>query len=170
MPNPYLTLVESWKDLPPGTKWTEPDDTGKIEIFAPLEVAGVTVGSFALRATCNTNRVDADVLFQLEIGIPGSRTRLPLARIEWRPLSPIHKNPAVNCQPSPLITGSHHHTHQANWLEEQGKMREGNLPFAIALDPDPATFDELLDLVRVQFRINGITRIKLPQWQLKMVY
>jgi hypothetical protein len=169
MPNPYLTLVESWKDLPVGVKWSEPDDYGKMDIFAPLEVGGVTVSGFALRGICSKLRIDRDVLFQLEIGIPGKRTRLPLARLEWRPHSPTHKNPATGGEPSCLIFGSHHHTHEANWLEQEGRMREGNLPFAESLNPDPSTYQDFLDLVRIRFRINGINNIMMPVWEPKLV-
>lgn len=169
MPNPYLSLVESWKDLPLGVKWSEPDAIGDMEMVVPLTLAGVTVASFSLRGTCNKERIDRDVLFQLEVGIPGKRTRLPLTRIEWRPHSQTHRNPPVNGKPSPLIFGSHHHTNAANWLEDQGRMREGNLPFAHPINPDPQTYEEFLDLVRISFRINGINTIGLPSWEPKLV-
>jgi hypothetical protein len=169
MPNPYLTLVDSWKDLPNGVSWSDPDVTGNIQMLVPLELAGVTVGSFTLRGTCHKERIDRDVLFQLEVGIPGKRTRLPLSRIEWRPVSGVHKNPPLDRKPSPPIFGSHHHAHLPNWLESQGRMREGNLPFAEALDPDPPTYEAFLDLVRTRFRINGIDQIGVPAWEPKLV-
>ena len=140
-----------------------------MEILAPLTLAGVTVGSFTLRGTCNKFRIDRDVLFQLEVGIPGKRTRLPLSRLEWRPQSETHKNPAINRTPPILIFGSHHHTNAANWLEAEGRMREGNLPFAEAIDPDAETYGDFLDLVRIRFRINGIDQIKVPVWEPKLV-
>ena len=169
MPNPYLPLVDSWKDLPGGVGWGEPDVDGKLQMLVPLTLAGVTVGTFTLRGTCHKRRIDRDVLFQLEIGVPWKRTRLALTRIEWRPQSETHKNPSVNRQPGKMIFGSHHHTHAANWLEKEGRMREGNLPFAEALEPDPATYAEFLDLVRIRFRINGIDRIAPPLWEPKLV-
>lgn len=169
MPNPYLTLVESWKDLPAGVKWSEPDICGKMDFVAPLTLGGVTVGSFSLRGICNKHRIDRDVLFQLEVGIPGQRSRLPLTRIEWRPNSDTHKNPGANGTTAKLIFGSHHHTNAANWLEDQGRMREGNLPWAEVIEPDPSSYIEFLDLVRVRFRINGITDILVPNWEPKLV-
>ncbi|WP_293921696.1 hypothetical protein, partial [Sphingobium sp. UBA5915] len=63
-----------------------------------------------------------------------------------------------------------HHTHLPNWLEDQGRMREGNLPWAEVIDPDPPTYEAFLDLVRVRFRINGIEQIGAPAWEPKLVY
>lgn len=140
-----------------------------MEILAPLTLAGLTVGAFTLRGTCNKQRIDRDVLFQLEIGIPGKRTRLPLTRIEWRPQAVVHKNPAIGRTPSIFIYGSHHHTYSGNWLEAQGRMREGNLPFAEAVTPDPETYSDFLDLVRIRFRINDIDQIGVPVWEPKLV-
>lgn len=169
MPNPYLSLVESWKDLPDGIGWSKPDQSGKMEILAPLTLAELTVGSFTLRGTCNKFRVDRDVLFQLEVGLPRTRTRLPLTRIEWRPQSSTHKNPPSGGRPSELIFGSHHHTHSANWIEAEGRMREHNLPFADKIDPDPRSYDDFLDLVRIRFKINGLDQIGAPESEPKLV-
>ncbi|WP_168455001.1 hypothetical protein [Sphingopyxis microcysteis] len=172
MPNPYLTLVDSWKDLPPGVGWSEPHpDDGGLEIYAPLDIAGVTVGNFALRATCFEHSPDKAVMFQLETGIPGERRRQPLTRIDWNPLSNFHKNPPEGPQRiRRIITGSHHHPLEANWLEKGGRMRMSNLPVAEALNPNPANFAELLDLVGKLFRINNIGIIPGPEWSLKLVF
>lgn len=170
MPNPYLTLVESWKDLPPIVSWSEPDPTdGEMTIFAPLEIGNVTVGSFALRAACYVDRLESDVRFQLETGLPGQRTRLPLTRIDWRPISGGHKQPKKPDGGKRLIIkGSHFHTLEDNWLEREQRMRENNLPYAQALESDPANFQELLDLVKIRFRINNITSIGTPKWAAKL--
>lgn len=167
MPNPYVTLVESWKDIPANTKWSEPDPfDGEMSFLAPLTIAGVTVGTFSLRGTCFVDRPDFDVTFQLETGIHGQRTRLPLARVDWRPLSGGHKQPKKNGK-RVMIYGSHYHCLHDNWLEEEQRMRETNLPVAQALESDPADFSELLDLVRIRFRINNITGLGTPKWAAK---
>lgn len=170
MPNPYLTLVESWKDLPQSARWSEPDAIdGQLSLFAPLTVAGVTIGNFALRVTCNAFRPDCDVMFQLEIGVHGQRTRLPLTRIDWRPLSGGHKQPRQpGSRKREFIEGSHFHALDDNWLEAEQRMRENNLPWAQQLDPEPATYTELLDLVRIRFRINGVGDIGTPKWSAKL--
>lgn len=170
MPNPYLTLVESWKDLPDETRWSEPDPKdGHISIYAPLTIAGVTVGLFALRATCNAYRPDTDVMFQLETGAPGDRTRLPLSRVDWRPLSGGHKQPKiVGSRKRAFIKGSHFHSLADNWHEHEQRMLESNLPWGQALNPSPGTFSELLDLIKIWFRINGIHTIGEPKWTAKL--
>lgn len=170
MPCPYTTLVESWKDLPANIGWSKPDPIdGLMSIYAPLSIAGVTVGSFALRATCNVNRPDCDVMFQLEIGLAGQRTRLPLSRIDWRPISGGHKQPrAPGSRKREFIQGSHLHTLTDNWLEREQRMRENNLPWAQRLDPEPASFAELLDFMRIQFRFNDVRGIGVPEWAAKL--
>jgi hypothetical protein len=170
VPNPYLALVESWKDLPSGVGWSKPDPIdGEMSILAPLTIGGVTVGNFALRATCNVARPDCDVMFQLETGIAGQRTRLPLSRIDWRPLSGGHKQPKTpGGRMRAFIHGSHFHALEDNWLEQEQRMRETNLSWAQALEADPANFGELLDLVRIRFRINGISGIGTPEWTAKL--
>lgn len=53
--------------------------------------------------------------------------------------------------------------------DQIGRMREGNLPWAEVIDPDPPTYEAFLDLVRVRFRINGIDQIGAPAWEPKLV-
>ena len=169
MPNPYVTLVESWKDLPPAIKWSEPDPLdGQMSFLEPLSIGGVTVGTFSLKGTCNVGRPDCDVMFQLETGIHGQRTRLPLARIDWRPLSGGHKQPKKKeGGKREIILGSHYHCLHDNWIESEQRMREGNLPLGQALESDPSDFAELLDMVRIRFRINNITSLGTPKWTAK---
>lgn len=169
MPNPYLSLVESWKQLPPNVGWSRPDPLdGEMSIYAPLEIGGVTVGAFALRATCNVERPDTDVMLQLETGLPGDRTKLPLCRIDWRPLSGGHKQPK---QPGnrkrKFISGSHLHTFLDNWHAEEERMIGTNLPWAQQLAPEPSDIYGLLDLAQNLFRIKDLSRIGIPEWAAK---
>ncbi len=106
---------------------------------------------------------------QLEVGRPGMRTRIPLTRIEWRPLQDVHKDPKVRGVQRKIIRGSHFHPFRKNFLEDQGRMIEGNLPYAEQLETDPATFAELLDLTGKLFRINGLVSMLPPPWQGKIV-
>ena len=43
-------------------------------------------------------------------------------------------------------------------------MRTKNLPFADIVDPNPATFAELLDFVSDALRIKGLASIQPPPW------
>lgn len=170
MASPYITLVESWKEFPGPFNWGEPNPLdNEWSILIPLDVGEVTVGGFGLRIKCNEERWERDVLLQLEVGRPGQRNRIPLTRIEWRPLQDIHKDPKVRGVKRKIIRGSHLHPFRRNYLEDQGRMIEGNLPFAEALDPDPGSFPELLDLAGKLFRINGLSSMSPPPWQGKFV-
>jgi len=171
MPNPYVTLVESWKDFPAGQGWSPPDAIDNVlSLYVPLSIGGVTVGSFALRGTCYADQPDRAVMFQLETGLHGQRTRLPLARIDWRPISGGHKNPSKGVsRKGSFIVGSHLHPLHSNWIEALGRMRESNLPVAEALPSEPANYWELLDLVRILFRINGIDALPEPEWAPKLM-
>jgi hypothetical protein len=169
MPNPYLTLVESWKTLPEGIDWAMPDPVdGHTSLYVPLTVAVVTVGSFALRGTCNIHRPECDVVFQLEIGLQGQRTRLPLAQVDWRPLSGGHKQPKIaGVGRREFLSGSHFHPLNDNWLEREQRMRETNLPWARAISPDPQSWHDLLDVSRELLRIDNMSIIPVPGWSVR---
>lgn len=47
-------------------------------------------------------------------------------------------------------------------------MRENNLPWAQRLDPEPASFAELLDFMKIQFRFNDVSGIGVPEWAAKL--
>lgn len=170
MPSPYITLAESWKEFPGAFSWGEPHPTDKEwSVLVPLDVADVTIGGFGLRIKCNKDRWEQDVMFQLEVGRPGQRTRTALARIEWRPLQDVHRDPKVGSVKRKVIRGTHYHPFRANFLETTGIMREGNLPYAIEVERDPQSFLELLDLASKLFRINGLKDMLPPPWQGKIV-
>jgi hypothetical protein len=78
----------------------------------------------------------------------------------------VHTNPNSGEQPLMRITGSHIHPFELNWLPELGRMRAGNLMIARPLNPDPASYEELLAIVGKEFRISGLDRIERPSWRL----
>ena len=110
-------------------------------------------------------------MLQLEVGSPSARTRVPLARIDWKPMQQTHKNPVKGraIGSSLFITGSHAHPFHLNWIDDHQRMRSGNLPFAEPLHPDPIDFVALLAFARTFFRINGINRLPTPEWAPKML-
>jgi len=125
----------------------------------PLDIQGVTIEGLFLRGRTYENSFDRDVMFQLEYAAPGSRTRVALARVDWLPRSPVHKNPDHE-----LITGSHLHPFEANWLDREQRMRAGNLPFAVRTPPSVGTYAKLLDFVGKEFRISNMSSIPVPGW------
>ena len=58
----------------------------------PIDIGGVTIGYFGLRGGCYADHPDRAVTLQLEVGSAAARTRIPLVRLDWRPLQETHKN------------------------------------------------------------------------------
>lgn len=167
MPSPFLSLVESWKTLPAGVNWGRPENgTGYMSFLVPLDLGGVTIAAFALRGGCYVDAPDRAVTFQLEVGSASARTRIPLMRIDWRPIAATHRNPA-KCGPPharAVIVGSHVHPFDLNWIEDMERMRTGNLPMAAGLCPDPVDFRALCSFARTCLRIDGMDEIQEPEW------
>lgn len=88
--------------------------------------------------------------FQLEIDIPGSRTCMPLYRLEWQPLSG-HSN-GRNCSPElqDLIFkpgDTHEHLCTDNLSHAEGRVLKSGVQAARGLDHDFGSFDEALSYV-----------------------
>lgn len=148
-----------------------PDDDDKSMAFtAPLDIGGVTIPHFWLRGRCIVDQPDREVTFQLEVGSEGIRTRTPLIRADWKPLSGGHGNGSGSFElADTIITGSHLHAFELNWLEEEQRMRTCNLPVACGITEPLQSFSDLLDFVKIQFRINGIEKITEPEWVEKLL-
>jgi hypothetical protein len=139
--------------------------------LTPLEVDGVTVAGLALRGVCYQRFPDQAVTLQLEAAMPGLRTRVPLARLDWRPLNRGHKNPrrGANMYAGQLIDGTYLHPFDLNWIAATEAMRTGNLPFSRPVLNDPSTFEEALDIAGKEFRINNIEMIETPKWSARLL-
>lgn len=48
-------------------------------------------------------------------------------------------------------------------------MRTGNLPFAIAVTPDPDKFKDALDLAGSLLRIGNIRLVETPSWSRRLL-
>jgi hypothetical protein len=132
---------------------------------APLDIDGVTIPHFWLRGRCIADQPDREVTFQIEVGSDGIRTRTPLMRVDWRPLSGGHGNGSGSFDlADTIISGSHLHAFDLNWLEAEQRMRTCNLPVACEITEPLQSFSELLDFVKIQFKINGIGKIVEPEW------
>ncbi len=165
MPGPYHPLVENLKSIATAVEWSSPPDPedGGIAFLVPLEIDGVVIAELALRGSAYAHISDAGVTLQLEIGVAGKRTRIPLVRIDWKPRNDSHRNPDKR-----LLHGTHTHKFEPNWLEREQRMRTGNLPWA-EKPHDINTFDELLDYAKILFRISNIDGIPVPEWSPKLI-
>jgi hypothetical protein len=142
--------------------WTE-DERGRQRLTLSLEIEGATVEGLFLRATAVRSLPDREVMFQLEY----HPAREQLCRIDWRPLRP-HRNGDVGPKAHRLreITGSHHHSFKLNWIPTKEQMRPNNLPIAEPILPDPSNFQQLLMVVSQEFRIDNLSGVPLPAWDL----
>ena len=157
-------LFEAAKTLTTNPRWVDTDSTW-FNLGCPIDVDQVTVEGLELRGGAGQTLPDRAVRFQLQLH-PARARCIPLCRIEWRPISP-HTNP--NSGPEHLrllrIDGSHIHGFEINFLEADSRMRRRNLPIAEPLNPDPQSFDDLLDVVAKAFRISGMEKIEAPPWR-----
>jgi len=164
LPGPFHPLLEEWKAIAAPVEWSRPDASdGAVYFLAPLDIAGITIESFFLRGRAYESSPDRDVMLQLEIA-DGVRKRTPLRRVEWRPRSGLHKNPDKT-----HVVGSHEHPFEPNWLENEQRMRAGNLPWAEAVPESVSSFARLLDFTADKFRIAKITTIPEPEWSAKLL-
>lgn len=157
-------LFEAQKDLAVKPQWVA-TDSAWFNLDAALDVDGVTVEGLELRGGAGQALPDRAVRFQLQYH-PARGPCVPLCRVEWRPLAP-HTNP--NKGPEHLrllkVDGTHIHGFENNYLEGEGRMISGNLPLAEVLNPDPKSFQELLDVAGKLLRINGMEQIEPPPWR-----
>lgn len=101
-------------------------------------------------------------MFQLQLQAPDGF--IPLRRLDWRPTRPhtnSHGGPEHQFR---TFRGSHYHPFELNRDLGLDVMVQERLPVAVDLDPDPASFNELLIRMGQLFAIVGVERIGLPEW------
>ncbi len=145
-------------------KWRKRDST-RVEFAAPLAIDGSVFEGLELRGKAIVDMPERAVCFNLLYYPTNSRCR-QLCRIEWNPLrahiNPLKGNDRLNGKRLDRV--SHIHDFDDNWLPEFNRMRLKNLPFAARLDPNPSSFQELLDLVEERLRIEGLRGMEPPPW------
>jgi hypothetical protein len=168
----FPALASARKSLIVGVSWSAADpDDGAMTFLAPLEADGVTIAGLSLRGVCYQREPDRAVTLQLEAAMPRLRTRVPLARLDWRPLNGGHRNPrrGMPSHAGRFLQGTHMHPFDLNWVAANEAMRGGNLPFARSVADDPPTFEEALDMAGIEFRINDIRLIEVPLWSARLL-
>lgn len=167
MPSPYDDFIYSEKRMIRYPGWSKPKSNGQMSFVADLEIGGVSYENLHLRATCIEHLPGREVMFQLEISSVDERKRLPLMRVDWNPTSGGHGHSRKGL-PDPhrgtFIAGSHLHPFEENWLEDEQRLREGNLPIAVRISESLQDFTSLLDFVGKTFRISDIRSIQAPEW------
>lgn len=167
MPYALPDLVSAPKVLPFQPQWIRRGH--QFRLTSSLDIEGVTIEGFSLRAQCSVDYPEENVTFQLEYLYPGFR-RGPVTRIEWRPNSP-HNNKGLGPPHLHHILqeGTHFHPFELNWPLGIEKMVSQNLPIAVPLEEEPGDFGALTNLVGQAFAITNTDEIPLPSWQPRMI-
>lgn len=164
LPRDIVDLVYSDKRIAITPKWDEASDSRYLQFTVPLQFGEVTIGGFDLRVKLSKHHIDRDCLAQLEYAPEGRRSAEPLWRIEWRPFS-VHSNPGWGPPGFEFDTyeqRSHNHRFEDNYMRSEHRIRSGNLPGAIPVEPDPGTISEFLAFCGGEFRISDMERVQLP--------
>lgn len=148
--------------------WVEGDNQ-RLTLVIVLEIEGVVIEGLLLRGSAYKDRPDEAVLFQLECNHDPARRDRAIERIDWRPLH-THTNGGKGPKElrHKLISGTHHHRFELNWLISEERMRLSNLPIAEPVNLDIRSYEKLIDFVGECFRI---TELKLPPppWEAKLL-
>jgi len=164
-------FVAADKELLTRPTWDEQSDSRYYVFTAPLRVEGITIGGLELRAKVSKQFVDRAALMQLEFALSG-RERVPLWRCQWRPFE-THTN--RNWGPpgyelSCFDRASHHHPFSENYVTEKNCMREGSLPAALPIDPDPTTLSGFIAFCGTSFRITNMRLVAVPERSVDMFW
>lgn len=100
----------------------------------------------------------------------GPRKGGPICRIEWRPVK-THNNKGVGPEELRFLPqiGSHHHPFELNWTHSETRVRRGELPIAVPINDDPATYRQALAFVGNEFRIKGVENLSAPPWEERLL-
>lgn len=169
---PFPQLYQSEKRLVAFPGWSEPEqETDYVWFHSPIEVGGVVEADFILSGGAYKYHPDKHISFELRVGIPGRRRKVPLARIDWRALSGGHSNRRGPDLPwaGRRVGDSHVHGFEINWLENEGRMRT-DLSQAEPLPEQIQSFESLLDYTGKLFRISNIDIVSRPDWEYRLFH
>lgn len=157
------TLFASGKALFADLNWVIGPETDSFE--APLEIDGLAREGARLRGTVYKVAARRAVMLQVEFNAAAHKIGA-LDRIDWNPIH-THNNKGKGPPHLQFMKqhGSHHHLFELNYLTTEQRMRAGNLPIAVPMEPNVSTEEELLRFAEVHFRIKGLGKQYLPQWQ-----
>lgn len=164
VPASIAELVAAPKALPFRPTWDAEADPHYLTLLSPLVSDDRAVGGFELRAKVSKRFVDRDAVLQLEFA-PAARKRVELSRCCWRPTN-THTNKAwgpSGFEFARFVKESHQHLFEDNWLPHELRMRNGSLPGARPISPDPSTLSDFIAFCGECFKINNIGMIEIPE-------
>ncbi|MBB4004446.1 hypothetical protein [Aurantimonas endophytica] len=123
---------------------------------APVDLLGVSIVG-----TAWTDEPDERVTFQLIMDVNGTNYRI--ARIDWRPRQP-HTNRVGPAELLGLMAMTSIHDFPENAALGLEAMQAGNLPVVKPIDPEPDSFNALLQYLRDTFQLDNAMDIPAPPW------
>lgn len=166
MPMELPDIAAADKVIPGAPKW-EIRDAERLTLVSALDIDGITIEGLRFRSTAFVRLPHECVTFQLEYLPPRSNVKGgPFERLEWRPLKG-HNNKGLGPPEWQYIQqdGTHHHLFDINWNGQAKRVRRGDLPISLPVEPDPVSFQEALALAGKKFRINNIDVVVPPPWE-----
>jgi hypothetical protein len=158
-------LAEARKFIVP-TQWQEipHKSISKLEYVSTLEIDGIVAEGARLRGRTLKNAPDSDLTFQIEMRY-GSFWH-PLCRLDWRPKRP-HTDQAGPIGERRSFSGSGWHSFSNNASYGLWALRDGNLPRAVPLDPDPQNFNDVLNMIKTMMMVENVEAIPRPEWDMQ---
>lgn len=155
-------FVSARKTLAVPIAWTTEGRNFRFQV--PLDIDGITEPGLTLIGRASTAVPDRHVSLNLAYRTPEGAGGT-FERLDWRPIDP-HNNKG-NAGPDlawTQIFGTHHHP----WaLNEHLRMEQAldDLPVAEPVEPEPATWAELLRVAAKVWKIDGLQDLPLPPWE-----
>jgi len=164
----YPELVEANKSVSVFPGWSDPEpETGYMWFDAALDILGVTE-NIVLHGGCLYRAPDMHVTFALVSRRATGLRRTSLMRLDWRSLKGGHSNKR-GVGPPPWrgrrVSATHLHAFGLNWVADESRMREGDLPVAMDIPEDLQSFEQLRSYVGKVFGISNIEVVSKPKWE-----
>ena len=155
-------FVTATKTLAVPITWTTEGRNFRFQV--PLDIDGITEPGLTLIGRASTavpyRHVSLNLAYRTPEGAGGT-----FERLDWRPIDAHDNKGNARADLAWMqISGTHHHA----WaLNEHLKMEEtlDDLPVAEPVQPEPATWAELLRVAARVWKIDGLQDLPLPPWE-----
>lgn len=124
---------------------------------------GVSIEGVRVRVVAWVNRPMEDITVTFEV--LNVQNWLCISRIDIQPTGPHTNQHWRKFNLNPDVNGSHIHSFEDNVkLGREAFAPLGNLPNALPLDEEPASFREICQLVTKVFRVEAFDSLPTPEW------
>lgn len=159
----WQEMLEAEKDVRPVPAWRPVDKGGQLRWRAELSIGGATVEGLAIHGRALASEPGRDLAFTLEHN-PAGGPSVRIDRIDWNPLTPHANNGVGRAEIRfDIYSGSHRHSYYEN-LTQDGKLRVGNLPVAVAINEPLVSYRNLIDFVAKAYNIPSLGLLPPPPW------